>query len=210
MAKQLRTAMIGPAAIDADFQLGRVLEFSSDPPKRHVLIEGKPAVCRVSAGRGKVTIGPPCGLSEVELEAWQEQQDEGEYQKVLEHQRAMLEPAYRNENAAKMLRLLYESEHTGATLYKLYEIAEGHPNNREKFHAQFGISRDEFKRFKDAVHNPAVTGDWARHAYHDTPSSDNPMTRSEVIVIIQKCPGNPGCDNRKLPTLSNLSILGAR
>lgn len=186
LAKQLRTAMTGPADIDADFQIGRVVDFSSDIPKRHVFLEGKPAVSSASAGQGKLTIGPPRGLTEVELEAWKEQQNEREYQKALERQRAMLEPAYRNESAAKMLSLLSESEHTGATLYKIYEIAEGHPNNRKKFHDQFGISKDEFQRFKDAVHNPAVSGDWARHAYLDTPGSDNPMTRSEAEHFVRR------------------------
>ena len=63
---------------------------------------------------------------------------------------------------------------------------ESHPLNRKSFHNEFNISKDEFTRFKDAVHNPLVSGDLARHAYEDAPRSENPMTIKEAEIFIQE------------------------
>ena len=52
------------------------------------------------------------------------------------------------------------------------------------FHKKYGILSDEFKRFKSAVHNPTVTGDWARHAYKELPKIPNPMSKDEAIAFV--------------------------
>ncbi|MFC5770412.1 hypothetical protein [Thauera sinica] len=186
LAKEIRTAMQGPADIDSTFQLGAVLEFSCYPPRRHAFLEAQSGVIRIQGGTSTMTIGPPCELSEHALAVWWEQQAEKEYQTALERQRARLEPAFRNENAAKVLDLLSKKNQTGSTLYKIYELAEGHPKNRKAFHTQFGISADEFQRFGDAVHNSAVSGDWARHAYDDTPKSAKPMSKAEAESFVRR------------------------
>ncbi len=186
LAKRVRVAMTGPARIDTEFQLGAVLDFSCDPPQHCVFIEGKPATITLSAIRGAIIIGPPKGLSESQLKIWQKQQEEREYQEMLECQRARLEPAFRSERAAKALDLLSYDKPTGEILYKIYELAEGHPKNRSAFHTQFGISIEEFRRFQDTVHNPAVSGEWARHACEDVPKSTQPMSRYEAEQFVRQ------------------------
>jgi hypothetical protein len=80
--------------------------------------------------------------------------------------------------------MLKRNSHTGGSLYKIYELAEGHPFRRKEFHKRFGISEIDFKRFSDAVHNPAVSGELARHAYEEKPKTENPMTIAEAKSFV--------------------------
>lgn len=186
IAKQIRDAFTGPSQIDPTFTLGSVIDYSNDPPKRQAFIEVQSLKTKMTIGSSTITISPPKNLAGNDLDKWKEEQAEREYQTKLENQRSKLEPAYRNSNGAKMLELLSVKEPTAETLYKIYELAEGHPTNRKNFHAQFGIIQDQFDRFRDAVHNPTVTGDWARHAYKDQPRTKNPMSRDEAEQFVRQ------------------------
>ena len=84
-----------------------------------------------------------------------------------------------------MLELLSIENPSGETIYKIYELAEG-KSNRDAFHTKFGISEDQFNRFRDAVHNPTVTGDWARHARKDSPKTTNPMSKCEAVDFVRQ------------------------
>lgn len=186
LAKEVRAAMAGSARIDSTFQVGAVLDYSSDPAKRHVFLEVKPAVVKVTALSPIVSVGPPKDLTDDVLMAWKADQAESHYQAVLEQQRLKLEPVFRNQKAEKMLELLTRDKPTGEVIYKIYELAEVHPTKRKTFHAQFGITTEEFRRFKDAVHNFSVSGDWARHAYEEKPKSNKPMSRHEAEKFVRR------------------------
>jgi hypothetical protein len=185
IAKTVRAAFKGPAKIDPEFALGSVIDYSTNPPRRHAFLEVESCVMTMSVGNPTITISPPKGLSPSELERWEADNEERKYQASLERQRAKLEPAFFSSSGAKVLELLAIERPSAETIYKIYELAEGHPDNRANFHQQLGISREQFGRFKDAVHNPSVTGDWARHAYHDTPKTPNPMTKSEAETFVR-------------------------
>lgn len=184
-AKAVRAAFKGPAEIDPEFVLGSVIDNSTDPPKRHAFIEIESCVARTSVGSLTVTVSPPTGLSVAELERWTADYAEQQYQAKLEQQRSKLEPAFFNGNAAKVIELLTVNNPSGETVYKIYELAEGHRTNRANFHQQFGITPEQFKRFKEAVHNQYVSGDWARHATHDPPQTSNPMSKSEAETFVR-------------------------
>lgn len=186
MAKRVRAAFAGPADIDSNFRLGSVIDFSTDLPRRYAFLEVYDSVHSVSSCTATLEIRPPQGLSESEQGNWEADRSERAYEVRLEEQRARLEAAYWNESAAKVLEWMASKGPTGETLYKLYETLEGHPTRRAAFHANYGISKPEFQRFKDAVHNPAVTGDWARHAYIDPPRSNQPMSRSEAEAFVRR------------------------
>ncbi|MCK5680853.1 hypothetical protein KAI46_08605 [bacterium] len=175
-AKKLRQAITGPANIDSDFTLGAVIDYTSIEPKRHFFLEVESGQFTISGGHAILTVSPPVGLSEEKLEAWKAARIEQEYQAKLESQRSRLEPAFLETRAAKMLDLLQRKQHNGESLYKIYELVEGHPSKRKQFQIQFEISKNEFDRFADAVHNPVVSGDLARHAYNNQPRTKNPMT----------------------------------
>jgi len=104
----------------------------------------------------------------------------------LEAQRARFEPAFRNGKAAKVLELLAIEDPSGGDLFKIYELCEGNPGNRPRFHKQFRISLGEFQRFEDVVHNKTVSGDWARHARDESPKTNNPMSQGEAVSFIQR------------------------
>lgn len=184
-AKAVRAAFKGPAQIDPEFVLGSVIDYSSNPPRRHALLEVDSCVMTMSVGNPTISISPPKGLSPAELERWTADYEERQYQAKLERQRSKLEPAFFSASAAKLIELLSTNSPSAEIIYKIYELAEGHPDNRADFHRHFGISREQFNRFKDAVHNPSVTGDWARHAYHDAPKTSNPMTKSEAETFVR-------------------------
>lgn len=184
-AKELRAAFTGPARIDPEFVLGSVIDYSADPPRRHGFLEGK-LVLGAARVHGTLSVSSPKGLSADELEKWEKERAERKYQAKLESQRARLEPAFLNVKAAKVLELLSIEDPSGETIYKIYELAEGHPDNRKAFQARFGISKEQFNRFKDAVHNPKVHGDWARHAYEDTPRTNNPMSKKEAEQFVRQ------------------------
>ncbi len=186
IAKHLRDTFTGPTQIDPTFTLGALIDYSSEPPKRHYFLEVQSSKMTITMGNPTITVSPPKELSGDELEKWKEKQAEREYQAKLEKQREKLEPAYRDSNAVKMLELLSIKAPSAETIYKIYELAEGHPNNRKSFHAQFGITRDQFDRFRDAVHNPTVTGDWARHAVGDIPRTGNPMSKGEAEQFVRQ------------------------
>ena len=139
----------------------------------------------MTMGTATLTISPPTGLSPSELERWNAEYEERQYQARLERQRSRLEPAFMNQRAAKVLELLSIKDPSAETVYKIYELSEGHPDNRVEFHTRFGISREDFDRFRDAVHNPSVSGDWARHAYHGEPRTSNPMTKGEAETFVR-------------------------
>lgn len=186
LAKKVRTALAGPARIDPEFQLGPVLDFSSEPPKRHAFLEVKSAMIALSSMNATLTLGPPKGLTDRQLEEWENQRVEREYQDALERQRSRLEPAFHCERAERVLDLLNRSEPTGEIIYKIYELVEGHPRNRRRFQKQFNISPEDFARFQDAVHNPVVTGEWARHAYEDALRTAQPMSKSNAEAFVRK------------------------
>ena len=185
LAKRVRKAFTGSSSVDSEFQLGSVLDFTSDPPRRHTILEVQSVELRITSERATLAVNPPKGLGEAELHAWNERQKEREYEAKLNFQRARLEPAFRSERAEKVLKLLSQEDPTGETLYKIYELAEGSPSNRAAFQLQFGIEPVDFQRFQDAVHNPAVSGDWARHAYSKMPQSSRPMSRAEAKRFVQ-------------------------
>lgn len=184
-AKAVRSAFKETAQIDPEFALGSVIDYSSNPPKCHAFIEVESCVHTMSAGNVTLSVSPPKGLSSVELERWTADYEEQQYQAKLEQQRSKLEPAFFNENAAKVIELLTLDNPSGETVYKIYELAEGHRTNRANFHQQFGITLEQFKRFKEAVHNQNVSGDWARHATHDPPQTSNPMSKSEAEFFVR-------------------------
>lgn len=184
-SKKISDAFTGPATIDPEFTLGSVIDYSSKKPKRHFFLEAVSIQVKVTVGSPTLTVSPPSHLSEEEKIEWEKNQAELDYQAKLEQQREKLEPAYLNPKANKILKALHNENHTGETLYKIYEIMEGHPSNRRNFQERFGISVYEFKRFGDAVHNPAVSGDLARHAYEDKTKTDDPMTFVEAKAFIK-------------------------
>jgi hypothetical protein len=185
-AKKLRSAFVGAAQIDPQFVLGSVIDYSVNPPRRHHFLEVNPISLTISGRSATLTVLPPKGLSGQELETWKAEQAEREYQSKLEVQRSRLEPAFWSSRAEKVLELLAIEHPSGETIYKIYELAEGHPNNRSTFQSQLGVSADQFNRFKDAVHNPTVSGDWARHAYEDTPKTANPMSKDEAERFVRQ------------------------
>lgn len=185
LAKRARDAFAGPAQVDPAFALGAVVDYGAIPPRRSAFLEVQSCVMTTKVGTPTITVGPPAGLSQEELEAWRATQAELAYLARLEAQRARLEPAYLERRAAKLLEYMAIPSPSAEILYKMYELVEEHPKHRAAVHAQFGVSSPDFSRFKDAVHNPTVSGDWARHAYHDTPRTTNPMSKSEAETFVR-------------------------
>lgn len=184
-AKAVRGAFKGPSQTDPEFVLGSVIDYSFEPPRRHAFLEVDSVLHTSSTGSATLTISPPEGLSHAELNQWHADYAERQYQAKLESQRSKLEPAFISQRAAKVLNLLGTDKPSGEVLNKIYELAEGHPGNRPNFHSRFAISKAEFDRFSDAVHNPTVSGDWARHAYDKPPKTANPMSRGEVEQFVR-------------------------
>lgn len=180
IAKRVRAAFTGPGYVDPQFVLGSVIDYSVDPPRLSKFVELTGIASTMSMGNLGISTSCPTRLSIAEVAQWTLESEGQRYQAKLERQRSTLEPAFLNANASRMLEMLDVKDPSGEVIYKIYELAEGHPDNRKAFHAQLGISTNEFRRFADAVHNPTVTGEWARHAYPDTPKSSNPMTKDEA------------------------------
>jgi hypothetical protein len=65
------------------------------------------------------------------------------------------------------MALLEVEKPSGEIVFKIFELAQG-ATKRSKFNKRFGITDREFKRFSAAVHDPAVSGDWARHGFRPT------------------------------------------
>lgn len=185
IAKKVRAVFRGPAKIDPEFEFGAVVDFSAAPARRHTFIEAQGFLIISGSAKATLTVSPPIGLSTEKLAKWHEEYDECKYQLQLERQRALLEPAFFNPNAAKVIELLSVESPTGEILYKIYELLEGNPKDRGAFQAIFGVEKEEFSRFKDAVHNPKVSGDWARHAYVQELNSSRPMTRAEATQFVR-------------------------
>jgi hypothetical protein len=183
-AKRLRNLISDVTEIDPELVLGAVLDLSSGAPKRCHFVEAESCMIGISCCSATLTVSPPAGLSAEQLVEWNNRRAEQEYQVRLEEQRAKLEPAFREPRAVKALMLLKRDAHTGETLYKLYELAEGHPSRRKDFMERFGIVEAEFRRFSDAVHNPVVSGDLARHAYEDKPKTSHPMSFAEAQSFV--------------------------
>lgn len=180
-AKRLRYAIAGPANIDSAFRLGAVIDYTTTPPKRDYFLEVDSVLMNMNTFfPPTVTVSPAAGLSEQELAAWHAAQAEQQYQQKLRSQLEKIVPVFREPRASKVLELLNLEHHTGETLYKIYELAEGNPSNRRAFQSLMGITADQFRRFGDAVHNSVVSGDLARHAYTEAPKSSNPMTLGEA------------------------------
>jgi hypothetical protein len=190
-AKRLRDSFVGAADIDSAFTLGPVIEYTADGAKRHFFDEIEAVNNTISWGVIESIQSPPPNLSESELAAWRAAQTEQEYQTELDKQRSRFIPAYREPRAEKVLKLLKVEPHTGETLYKIFELMEDTPavrklvdKHRKLFLQSFGILEDEFNRFREVVHNPAVSGDFARHAYSSEPR--NPMSVNEAEQFIKQ------------------------
>lgn len=190
LAKKVSQALSGASQVDPNFRLGAVFDLSRRPPSCCHLLEARGTVSPSEQGQARLTVGPPAGLTSHAEAAWQVAQAEAQYQQHLHNQSVRAKACFRSAKVEKALVLLAESALTGEILYKVYELAEGHPKRRREFHKQMNISQSEFNRFKDAIHNPTVTGDWARHAYEDQPRTDRPMSRRDaerfVRAIVQQ------------------------
>ncbi len=185
IAKCLRAAFTGPAKIDEDFELGYVIDFEHETPKRHGFLEAETGIFVMSGMNANLTVNPPSNLSEGKLEQWHKDREEKEYQCKLEDQRSRLEPAYLNEEAAKVLEILAQDNLSGEALWKVFEICRGHKGEHNQFLEKNGITEEEFHRFEDAVHNPHVHGDWARHARGGDLRSSNPMSQAEAQRFVE-------------------------
>lgn len=186
IGKKVREAFTGPSGVDPEFSIGSVVDYSTFPPGKHTFIEPNSITLKVSVGSPTLEIGPPKGLSRPELKAWERKQAEVQYQARLERQRARLESAYRSKEAEKVMDLLQQPEPTGETIYKIYELMEGVEGNRSCFHKRYNIGTDEFDRFRDAVHNPRVSGDWARHSVGKEPRTKDPMKQKEALRFVER------------------------
>lgn len=185
MAKHLRKAFTGPSQIDPTFTLGAIIDYLTEGPKRYHFLEASDVIYVSALAKASITVVPPACMSSSELAEWHREREEDQYQAQLEEQRALLEPAFWSERASKVMALLNSRVSTGETVFKVYELMEGHPEQRIAFQREFGVTKMEFDRFKDAVHNPVVTGEWARHAYEDKPRSTNPMTIHEAEQFVR-------------------------
>jgi hypothetical protein len=175
--KHVRNIIKEITQFDQHFELGSVIDYSVDPPCRQALFEAN--ITSKSTIKANLTSSIE-NLSPSEIENYEDQQ----YKVKLNDQLSILIPAYSNPNAVKVIELLSLDPQTGESLYKIYELMESHPNNRDKFQKDLNITKETFNRFGSAVHNPSVTGDWARHAYDKKPVP-NPMTKSEAEEFIR-------------------------
>ena len=188
VAKAVRFAFKDTAQIDPEFALGSVIDYSNNPPRRSAFIEVESCPLTMSVGTPTLSISPPKSLSSVERERWTADYEEQQYQAKLERQRSKLEPAFTNDNAAKVIQLLRIENPTAETIFKIYELSQG-SSNPKNFRSQFGISDVQWDRFRDAVHNASVHGDWARHATHDPPRTSNPMSKNEAETFVRDIAG---------------------
>lgn len=138
MAKAVRTAFKGPARIDPEFVLGSVIDYSTNPPRRHAFLEVNSCFMTMTMGTATLTVSPPSGLSPAELERWNAEYEERQYQATLERQRSRLEPVYISSQAAKVMELLSIEKPTAETLYKIYELEA---NQRGQARINFGERR---------------------------------------------------------------------
>ncbi len=186
IGKKVRNAFGGPAQVDPQFTIGSIEDHSCVPPRRHALLEVQSCVHTVtSVFPATLTVTPPAHLSPAQLDAWHRDRAEQEYQAKLVEQRLRLEPSFLEPRAAKVLEYLAATNPGADVLYKVYELIEGPPKGRKALHAQFGVSASEFDRFRDAVHNQAVSGDWARHAFPEEPRTSNPMSKGEAEQFVR-------------------------
>lgn len=188
LAKKVRSVFLGSANIDDKFQLGNVVDYSSSPPKRHAFLEVACCTGNATCSFAAISIGPPRGLNEGELAAWNREQEERKYQAQLQRQLERAVPTYRNENASLVLEFLNLTEQTGETLFKIFELMVGDADNervKKRFLASFGVSDEEFRQFSDTVHNRAVSGNWARHATMRPPKSGQPLSKAEAEAFIR-------------------------
>lgn len=172
VAKAVRFAFKDTAQIDPEFALGSVIDYSNNPPRRSAFIEVESCPLTMSVGTPTLSISPPKGLSPVELERWTADYEEQQYQAKLER------------HAAKVIQLLRIENPTAETIFKIYELSQG-SSKPENFRSQFGISDVQWDRFRDAVHNASVHGDWARHATHKPLRDPNPMTKSDAETFVR-------------------------
>lgn len=185
-AKKLRDIIIGPTNIDPDFTLGAIIEYSEGESKRYHFLEVHDSVNASSICSATISYKPSPELSEKERKEFIEALAEQEYRAKLELQRSKLTPAFRNPKALKVLKLLNLSNHNGESIFKIYEHMEGSKKNRDYFQRKFGITKLEFDRFCDAVHNPAVSGDLARHANEYPSWTSNPMNLQEAKSFVEQ------------------------
>lgn len=184
IGKQLRSTFMG-SQVDPIFSLAGVIDYSLDPPASHEFVTPDPVVAELTVCDPTVSILPPEDLSDTELQEWEFQNAEIEYQNELETQSIRLAAVFNSPNAEKVLTRLAVERPSGNVIYEIYELMEGHPRNRVDFQSQFGITKIDFNRFRDSVHNHSVSGDWARHTYNEEPRTENPMTKNEAESFVR-------------------------
>lgn len=187
IGKRIKEGFAEAAEIDKEFKVGSVIDYSTEPSRRHYFLEIQSAFhVHTAVFAPTLTPNPPHGMSAEELKSWEEQWLEAAYQAKLDAQLSLLEPAFFSPKAAKVLQLLAIKDPTGETLFKIYELMRGERANRRVFGQQFGISDADYQRFSDTVHKDSVSGDWARHAHGEPPTTDQPMTKGEAEAFVRR------------------------
>ena len=184
VAKKLRAALTGPSLIDPNFRLGDVVEVNVNPQRHHVIMELLPVSYELTFAPLELKVSPSKGLSSEQKKNWEITKKEKEDKDKFKRQKTRLVASYLNSKADKVMELCARISLTGTDVYKIYELLEGE-SDRKQFHIIYGIKKEEFDSFKDAVHNEKVTGDWARHIREDKLNSENPMTKKEAIRFIK-------------------------
>ena len=178
--------IIQNTGIDGEFFLGAVFDYSSEKTAQYISLEEEIIATEGKFNESSLTVLAPSELSKAQKESWKNKHREREYETKLRSQRVRLKAAIKDPRVSRVLTLLSNKSPTGETLYKAYEIMEEHPSKRQQFHSQFNIPVNEFKRFGDTVHNQAVSGELARHAYKEKPKTTNPMTFNEATRFIEE------------------------
>lgn len=187
VGKKVRDRFKGPAKIDPDFQLGAVIDCSLEPERRHHFLEIHETIHLHSTFfAASLTVSPGVDLTEEQRKAWEADRVEEAYQQRLEDQLSRLEPAFFNAKAEKVLELLEVERPTGEVLLKIYELMRGPRNNRDAFGRQFNITDEEYRRFGAVVNHDSESGDWARHAHGEPPTTPNPMSKTEAEAFVRR------------------------
>jgi hypothetical protein len=185
-AARVRAALRGPGLPDPEFEVGAVVDQSTG--QRHYRMESAAGRITLTGHAVMLHIAATASLLPEEREAAQFRQAEAEHTRRLVLMSRNARAAYKRDEAKIVLELLQRPTFDSKAVWGVWESIKacfrGHGEDACRNH--FGISLDEFQRFKEAVQKPAVSGEWARHVVGQPPTTANPMSIAEAKEFIRR------------------------
>ena len=167
--------------IGLSFKVGNVFEKSKDGAwRKHAFLVAEPGRYEITGHAATLKVEPSVDLSEDERKRLEEEHQEREYQQLRRKAILRVVPAFRDDRALQVQRLL-QGDLTPQTMGHIADLIQDDIGGAMRDL----ISGNQLTRFYRSINHPDVFGEHARHIVSNVEPPPNPMSLGEARQFIR-------------------------